>query len=220
MSARTFIAGFLAAALCGSAAASGAMATVPGIDNPAFQAEILRAHNTERRSLGIPDLVWSPALAKEARTWAARLARTGVLSHERQTRHGENLAAAGAGRTTPAYLVGMWLAEKPRYIPGRAHPNTSTTGNWMDVGHYTAIVWASTREVGCAVDRGQTLDFLVCRYNPPGNVKGYAAYDVRVAKAVADKANASEAQPVKAQTGKAPARPAPVPRPKPAGLAG
>ena len=33
------------------------------------------------------------------------------------------------------------------------------------VGHFTAMVWRDTCEVGCGVSE----NFLVCRYSPPGN---------------------------------------------------
>jgi uncharacterized protein YkwD len=202
-------------AMATPAAASGGLPSVPRIDDPSFQTEILGLHNAERRSLGIGDLAWSPALANEARDWANKLAQTGKMAHEKQSRHGENLSSAPMGQGSVASLVQRWLAEKPRYIPGSAHPNTSTSGNWMDVGHYTAVVWSATREAGCAVGRGQTIDFLVCRYNPPGNVRGYAAYDVNAARAAAA---AAAKPPAPVTSGQA--QPAPVPKPKPGNLRG
>jgi uncharacterized protein YkwD len=178
----------------------------PAINDRALQSEILTAHNTERRSLGVADLKWSADLAEDAADWAKGLAKSGALKHASQRSHGENLWMGAAGRSTPAGMVGLWLAEKKNYIPGSAHPKTSKTGNWADVGHYTAIVWSATAEVGCAVSRNATHDFLVCRYNPAGNVRGYAAYDVNAARRVA------EAKPA--------AKPDPAPKPSPAPAAG
>lgn len=160
------------------------MPLVPPIDDPAFQEEILAAHNRERTLLGIAPLVWSDDLAEDAEDWAEKLARANRMEHARQRRHGENLFFNGAGRRTPAQMVQGWTDEKLYYIPGGAHPNVSTTGDWRHVGHYTAVVWATTRAVGCAVKRSASSDFLVCRYDPPGNVRGYAAYDVEAAERV------------------------------------
>lgn len=153
------------------------MSSVPQVSDRTFQAEILAAHNAERRAVGVPDLVWSDALAAEAEAWANGLAASGAMTHAAQRTHGENLYMNAVGRRTATQMVAGWLAERANYIPGAAHPNVSKTGNWADVGHYTAMVWSTTTEVGCAVARGKVYDFLVCRYNPPGNVRGRAAYD-------------------------------------------
>ena len=192
-----FVAAGLAAVLLGQASGAG-LATVPTIKDASFQAEILNAHNTERRSLGIGDLKWSDDLAEDAEAWAAKLAKSGALKHAGVGNQGENLWMGGAGRSSPSAMVGLWLAEKKNYLPGRAQPDVSKTGNWADVGHYTAIVWSATTSVGCAVSRNASHDFLVCRYSTPGNVTGYAAYDVNAAKRVAE------------------AKPKPTPAPPPA----
>ena len=65
-------------ALAPAAARESALPVVPSIRDPAFQAEILNAHNRERRPLGVAPLVWSDALAEEAEAWAARLRAAGV----------------------------------------------------------------------------------------------------------------------------------------------
>lgn len=44
------------------------------------------------------------------------------------------------------------------------------------IGHFTQMVWAATREMGCALVRCPRMrgapyanaDFLVCHYDPPG----------------------------------------------------
>jgi len=48
-------------------------------------------------------------------------------------------------------------------------------------GHYTQVIWAATREIGCAVNNqcpGQFSSVYICRYNPPGNFLGQAPYSV------------------------------------------
>jgi hypothetical protein len=172
-------------ALAPAAARESALPVVPSIRDPAFQAEILNAHNRERRPLGVAPLVWSDALAEEAEAWAARLAAANRMTHDRQRRHGENLFMNSAGRRSVAQMVQFWTDEKLFYLPGAPHPHVSSTGDWHDVGHYTAIVWAGTRSVGCAIARNASSDFLVCRYDPPGNRRGYAAYDVETARRTA-----------------------------------
>ena len=154
--------------------APAAAATVTdGTDNLAHR--ILAAHNRERASVGAPPLAWDPALAESAATYGPTLAQIGRLVHSpRETRPGqrENLAMAWTGTTSPEQLVGLWLAEKSLFHPG-AFPNVTRSGNWVDVAHYTQMIWKATTHVGCALhpsDNGWS--YLICRYSPPGNVDG------------------------------------------------
>ena len=48
----------------------------------------------------------------------------------------------------------------------------SATGNWVDVAHYTQMIWKGTTHVGCAYHQGGPWTYLICRYSPPGNVDG------------------------------------------------
>ncbi len=61
--------------------------------------------------------------------------------------------------------------EKRLFFPG-AFPNVSRTGNWVDVAHYTQMIWKGTTHVGCAIYRDGAWDYLICRYSPPGNRDG------------------------------------------------
>lgn len=167
----------LAAAMTVFAGVAVAAAPAPAITDAAFQTEILNAHNAERRAVGSPDLKWDAGLAQDAQEWANNLARSGSMTHASQRGQGENLYMSGIGRMSVTQMVGGWIAERKNYIPGGAHPDVSKTGNWADVGHYTAVVWSGTTSVGCAVGRGTRYDFLVCRYSPPGNMRGRVAYD-------------------------------------------
>ena len=74
-----------------------------------------------------------------------------------------------------AGLVGDWIAKKAQYRPG-VFPNVSRTGNWVDVGHYTQVVWSGTTHVGCAITRRDDRSILACRYAPPGNIDGQRVF--------------------------------------------
>lgn len=78
------------------------------------------------------------------------------------------------GAYSPEQMVGTWIRERSYYRPG-LFPAVSRTGNWMDVGHYTQMIWRTTTHVGCAVHRTARFDYLICRYSPPGNVDGRSA---------------------------------------------
>ncbi|MCC6919976.1 MAG: hypothetical protein IT548_12295 [Alphaproteobacteria bacterium] len=157
----------------------GRMPVVPAYADPGFVAAALYAHNVERRLVGVPDLAWSAELAAEADRWAHVLAANEVMQHDSQRLHGENLWMNTADRRTVGSMIGGWSIEKYQYIAGARHPFESRTGHWKDVGHYTQMVWHDTTKVGCAVARGRTHDFLVCRYDPIGNWTSQMAYEPR-----------------------------------------
>ncbi|MGX7952751.1 CAP domain-containing protein [Tsuneonella sp. HG249] len=152
------------------------LAAMPAHADPRgdFARRLLEAHNAERDRAGLPALAWSSKLAHDAQGWAGELSRQGTLQHadDYQRRGmGENLWMGTAGHYSAEDMVGGFIAERAKFRPG-TFPQVSRTGNWADVGHYTQIIWPATTEVGCAVAKGGAHDFLVCRYNPAGNVVG------------------------------------------------
>lgn len=139
-----------------------------------FPALILKAHNVERAALGLPPLVWDNNLGNAAAAYAQQMAFTGVFQHsDRRTRPrtGENLWYGTHGAFSVETMVRSWASEKRFFRPG-IFPNVSRTGNWMDVAHYTYMVWPTTRRIGCALASTARMDYLVCRYAPKGNVDG------------------------------------------------
>lgn len=161
---------FIAAAL--SAAAFASSSAVFARED--FAGRLLAAHNAERDRTGLPRLAWSSRLAQEAHDWAVHIAREGRLRHSDGTARrwtGENLWMGSAGAYSAEDMVGGFLAERSAFRPG-SFPHVSRTGNWADVGHYSQVIWPATTEIGCAVATGARDDFLVCRYNPAGNVVG------------------------------------------------
>jgi hypothetical protein len=135
--------------------------------------QLLAAHNHERALVGHSPLEWDPQLAAAAASYAPVLANLHRLVHSpRETRPGqrENLAMATHGTLAPEQLVGLWTREKLLLQPG-FFPAVSRTGNWEDVAHYTQMVWPTTTRVGCAIFAAD-MDYLVCRYSPPGNIDG------------------------------------------------
>jgi uncharacterized protein YkwD len=135
-------------------------------------------HNAERARLGVPPLRWDPALAAAAASYGPALERLGYLRHSpRAVRPGqrENLWMGTRGAFSVDQMVGAWIAERGAYRHA-PFPAVSRTANWLDVGHYTQMVWRGTTHVGCAVHRGGRHDFLICRYSPPGNIDGRLAF--------------------------------------------
>lgn len=147
----------------------------PLIDNRSFFSErLLDLHNREREHIGQPKLVWDARLAQHAKAWADRLAVSGGFEHSPPTmrlNEGENLWRGTAGAYTLEEMVGHFMSERQDFRPG-VFPAVARSGNWHEIGHYTQIIWPTTRAVGCAVTTRQGTDYLVCRFYPAGNVPG------------------------------------------------
>jgi hypothetical protein len=75
------------------------------------------------------------------------------------------------GAFSPEQMIASWTAEKRLFRPG-IFPAVSATGNWLDVSHFSTMIWSTTTRVGCAIRVGRSMDVLVCRYSPPGNIDG------------------------------------------------
>jgi Cysteine-rich secretory protein family len=136
--------------------------------------EILDAHNNYRIAVGVPVLQWADGLAVDAQQYAEYLAELRQLVHSGNPDVGENLAG-GTGTYTATQLVDLWGNEK-QYFVGGIFPNVSSTGNWMDVGHYAQLVWRNTTQVGCGLTTINGYTVMVGRYSPPGNVLGESVY--------------------------------------------
>jgi hypothetical protein len=150
-------------------AATSATSATAAISTQADQAEILEAHNDARAAVGMAPLQWSPSLEDSAQQWAEQLAATGSFEHSGP---GENLWMGTTGAFSDSDKVRSWAAEKEYFLPDQAYPDVSSTGDPGDVGHYTQMVWHDTTTVGCGLASDGENDYLVCHYNPAGNVRG------------------------------------------------
>lgn len=150
-------------------------------DDDLMQDVVLGMQNDERESLGLAPLEWDAALAADASRYARSMARTGVFAHSnrasRSVPSGENLWMGTRGAYDYETMIGSFLDEKRLMRRSGRMPDLSTTGRWQDVGHYSQIIWRSTRKVGCALGESAQYDYLVCRYYPAGNVFGQGPLD-------------------------------------------
>jgi len=147
--------------------------------NSDFINTILSIHNRERALVNVPPLTWSNNLAAAAQTWANHLLTLGLkygdlaVHDDSIIDQGENLVGPGiAGVYTTAQNVQLWVNEKSNYHGG---PYNEQPGGPV-IGHYIQMVWRNTKEIGCAASSDGTLDFLVCRYSPPGSYPGENPY--------------------------------------------
>ena len=131
--------------------------------------ELLDAHNAARARVGSPPLVWSDELARDAELWAAHLIVTHSFVQQPDAAHGENLFLIAVGTVSPAEVVRTWVAEMRDYD----HATNTCLGV---CGHYTQVIWRTTRAVGCGMAFDGYRQVWVCEYEPPGNAAGTRPY--------------------------------------------
>ncbi|XP_033626865.1 multiple epidermal growth factor-like domains protein 6 [Asterias rubens] len=161
---------------------------------PRMARMLVAMHNNYRRN------VPGPAANMEEMTWdddlesmAADYAKECIWGHGNPDnitpyQHvGQNLAySRGGAPASPMYLISHWFNEKENY-----DINTDSCVPGTVCGHYTQIVWAHTKKMGCAMHLCPVLrdpliegasfknaQLLVCNYGPGGNVNGHAPYQI------------------------------------------
>jgi hypothetical protein len=130
--------------------------------------------NAARAEIGEAPLQWSPRLEQYARWWAAEnAAQADCGLHHSGGPYGENVFWGSPGRDwRPSDAAAQWASEKRWYIPF-----LNACLFYDRCGHYTQIVWRSTRSVGCAkVTCADGNVFITCNYDPPGNYLGQRPY--------------------------------------------
>ena len=143
-----------------------------------IKTESLKAHNELRADVGVENLVWSSSLAKQAQTWASRLARNGRVSDSKIKNVGENIAYGSSRSSSYTKFVNAWAEEKEDFVEGEDYPDCTSTGDVDDVEHYTQIVWEGTKKLGCGSSTRSGRIYYVCQYYPAGNIKGQPVYTV------------------------------------------
>merc|ERR1711977_488847 len=105
----------------------------------------LRLHNDYRAMHQVDALSWSSDVEESAKFWANTLAADDCSmyhsSRDQRNGYGENLAI---GHSSIGNAVDDWYSEVEDY-------DFSDPGYSGATGHFTAMVWAGTEELGCAV---------------------------------------------------------------------
>lgn len=139
-------------------------------DDKRFQQTVLDMHNTYRAQHNASKLEWNETLLDAAK----ELGKDCEMEHSGGI-YGENLAS-GYENVTSAIIA--WGEERRQYEfrGGSFSPAT---------GHFTQLVWKSSRQVGCSrhvCDAEVKGWLLICEYAPSGNVIG--AFERNVEKAL------------------------------------
>lgn len=141
---------------------------------------ILNHHNKVRATLGIPPLTWNPEISSYAQEWANYL----VTNNKNEIAHrswlGKNVKRYGEnifwGLPYDYYNVlsasESWYSEIEEYIY-----QPITDSNIQETGHYSQMIWNTTKEIGVGIAKGTDGSIIVvANYFPAGNIIGLKPY--------------------------------------------
>lgn len=128
--------------------------------------DIITTHNEYRRLHQARPLMWNSHLASKAKQRASA-----CLPEHPSVPYKETLFAS-AESIESSYgrvAVDTWYNEIHHY---RFSNNEDEQQDSTSTGQFTQLVWRGSRHVGCWLSMCGALRFLVCLYDPPGNVPG------------------------------------------------
>jgi uncharacterized protein YkwD len=135
-----------------------------------FENDCLVMHNRYRQLVNKAPLSYSLKLQGTAQEWADNLASRDAFEHNQKWDYGENLFQTSNGDTSCARAMEVFFEEYRLYDN---EPIGKNYKKFEAYGHFTQMIWPSTKLVGCAraayrkgYDSKQTI---VCHYDPPGN---------------------------------------------------
>ena len=154
-----------------------------------YESMIVDGHNEQRSTAALPSdlpasnmlsLTWNNGLAQAA----DQVASSCSYAHSTDGTHGQNIYFDNGPNVIDADLINSflesWVSERVQDFPV-ARANYQQNGNLVGPSrHYSAMIWAETSTVGCAVGfcGGSWSRFVVCNYRDPGNYNGEGWYEV------------------------------------------
>ena len=103
--------------------------------------------------------------------WANTLAARNIFVHSRTRGYGENIYASTSTSVTGRDPVDLFYAEIKYY-------NYNAPGFSLATGHFTQVVWKSSKSIGVGTAKRGGTTFVVVNYYPPGNYKGQFSANV------------------------------------------
>ena len=175
--------------------AAGSVDTLCATVRDEFGLIVLESHNEYRKChIDTPPLQWSDECALSAQTLAEHMALNNTLKTYPTQEYGQNTAffmnlhlgahtdtSNGDSRQSISlmksdmseknlaqYVCDVWYSECANYSYSRPGFNMDS----KITGHFSQMIWKSTREMGVSklVQDGRT--FVVAVYKPPGNIEG------------------------------------------------
>ncbi|KAI3715927.1 hypothetical protein L6452_22917 [Arctium lappa] len=134
--------------------------------------DYVNTHNQARKEVGVGPVKWDAKLAKFAENYAnQRKTNCALHNSPHSSKYGENLAT-GSGEFTGMDAVKLWISKKGNYD----YKSNSCIQN-RSCGSYIQVVWRKSTLIGCARVKCNTNGwFVICSYDPPGNIEGEKPY--------------------------------------------
>lgn len=141
----------------------------------AQQQHLLHLHNLYRRNVTPPAsdmcyMEWNEKLAKDATAWA-KLCKFEHGFVDGSDFAGQNLYMGWDKQGVRA--VRLWYEEYNFYDIHQVKCSPE-----KNCGHYTQMVWAQSRRLGCGVARCDNSFYVVCHYSPRGNLVETPPYKI------------------------------------------
>ncbi|OEH77272.1 hypothetical protein cyc_08792 [Cyclospora cayetanensis] len=175
-----------------------------------FRDNMLQGHNEIRGKHNVAPLKWNPMIAANVKKYleyqnkyqGCRMEHSPVTTRTLPgipQGTGENLMTCCSPGKIPPDVASMWASEAYCYRHGKiGNPCTGYLGpkcstekhaHGLMTGHYTAVAWDKSQQVGCAYtvcDRkcegNRNIILIGCQYNPGGNIIGAYPYSVESAR--------------------------------------
>ena len=147
-----------------------------------FYNELILKHNILRAKHNSPSLTRLDDLAELAKVTLDGCIAAGTLVHSGTSYNGQwmgqNLHLSSYPPTADSVLNGWYTKEEKNY-----DYDTGKSANGGVVGHFTQVVWKSSKQIGCAVKTGAWGNYansyyVCCNYFPGGNWVGEETQNV------------------------------------------
>ncbi|XP_017130160.1 Golgi-associated plant pathogenesis-related protein 1 [Drosophila elegans] len=132
----------------------------------AIKLSVLKENNKYRKLHGANPLKMDKELSLYAQEWANHLACRNLLETRPLPLYGENIMSVRRPLFSVERIIKLWYQEKYNYDYLKPGFNLYT-------GHFTQMVWGETKYLGVGVATNNFCIWIVCNYNPPGNIGGH-----------------------------------------------
>lgn len=123
--------------------------------------------NNLRKIHQAPPLIYDTEISKFSTEWAKTLLNNAKFEHSTNKNYGENIAIVYSKKDYPAFVKATDLFYNEYKLYNYSDPKFS-----YETGHFTQLVWISSKRVGIGMVSNNTFKVLVVNFYPFGNVAG------------------------------------------------